>query len=90
MNGTVPGVVHSSLKNAHGDNTASLGHLQESQTINVDYTLVNYSIFTTDSLAPFILFPSFEFQDFETAQLVVFFHQCPPAFVLSAACIQKV
>ena len=66
MNGTAPS---SSLNNAHGDNTTSLGHLQESQTISVDCALLNYSIFTTDSLATF---PSFEFHDFETAQLVLF------------------
>ena len=80
MNGTVPGVVHS----AYDNNIASLGHLQQSQTITVDCTLLNYSIFTTDNLATFILFPSFEFRNYETAQLVVSIRQCPPAFVLSA------
>ena len=50
MNGTAPGVVHSSLKS---DNTASLSHLQE--TINVDCALLKNIIFTTDSLATFIL-----------------------------------
>ena len=50
MNGTAPGVVHSSLKS---DNTASLSHLQE--TINIDCALLNIIIFPTDSLATFIL-----------------------------------
>ena len=81
MNGTVPGVVHSSFRN--GDSTASLGSLQESQTVNVVCTLLNYSIFSTNSAATLILFASFEFWDNETAQLVVFLRQCPPAFVLS-------
>ena len=48
MNGTAPGVVHSSLKN--GDNTSSL-----QDAINVDCVLFNYIIFTTDSIATFIL-----------------------------------
>ena len=83
MNGTVPGVVHSSFRNVNGDSAASLGSPQNSQTVNVDCTLLNYSIFSTNSTATLILFPSFEFRNYETAQLVVFFRQCPPAFVLS-------
>ena len=83
MNGTVPGVVHSSFTNVYGDNTASLGDLQESQTTNVDCTFLNYSIFSTNSAATLILFPNFEFRDHKPALLVVSFHQCPPAFVLS-------
>ena len=81
MNGTVPGVVHSSFRN--GDSTASLGSLQDSQTVNVDCTLHNYSIFSTDGTATLILFSSFEFRNYGTTQLVVSLRQCPPAFVLS-------
>ena len=81
INGTVPGVVHSSFRN--GDSTASLGSLQESQTVNVDCTLLNYSIFTCRSSVVLTLFARLEFRDYETAQLVVSFRQCPPAFVLS-------
>ena len=81
INGTVPGVVHSSFR--HGGNTASLGDLQESQIINVDCTLLNYSIFSTRSSVILTLFPRLEFHDYEAAQLVVSFHQCPPAFVIS-------
>ena len=80
MNGTVPGVVHSSFT---GDSTASLGSLQESQTTSVDCTLLNYSIFSTHNSATLILFPRVEFHDYEMAQFVVSFRQCPPAFVLS-------
>ena len=59
MNGTACGLFTQQC--AHGDNTTSLGHLQESRTISVDCTLLNYSlIFTTDTqLATFILFLSF-------------------------------
>ena len=83
MSGTVPGVVHSSFRNVSGDSTASLGSLQESQTVNVDCTLLNYSIFSTRSSVALTLFPRLEFHDYDTAHLVVFFCQCPPAFVLS-------
>ena len=84
MNGTVPGVVHSSFTDVHGDSTASLGSLQESQSVDIECTNVNFSIFTTSNLATFRLFSSFEFQDYETAQVVASIQQCPPAFVLSA------
>ena len=80
MNGTVPRVVHSSFRK--GDNTALLGHLQESQIINVDCTLLNYSIFSTHSSVILTLFPHLEFHDYEAAQLIVSFCQCPPAFVI--------
>ena len=44
INRTVSGVVHSSFRN--GNNTASLGCLQESQSVNgTDCTLLKYSIF---------------------------------------------
>ena len=57
MNGTVPGVVHASFIDAYDNNVATLGHLQQSQTIiAVDCTLLNYSVFTMDNLAIFILF----------------------------------
>ena len=82
MNGTVPGVVHSSVRNS--DNTASLGSLQDSQTVNgTDCTFFNLTIFSTHSSATLILFARLEFRDYEMTQLVVSFRQCPPAFVLS-------
>ena len=80
IDGTVPGVVHASLTNK----TASLGSLQESQTINVaDCTLLDYSLFSTSSSATLILYPRLEFQVNGPATVVVSFRQCPPAFVLS-------
>ena len=60
INGTVPGVVHSSFINSN--NTALLGSLQESQTVNgTDCTLLKYSIFSTNSSATLILFSRLEF-----------------------------
>ena len=82
MHGTVPGVVRSSFRN--GNNTAILGNLQESQTINVaDCTRLNYTIFSTHSSATLTLLSHLEFVKYKTAQVVVSFRQCPPAFVLS-------
>ena len=71
MNGTVPGVVHSSFTNVNGDSTASLGSLQESQIVNVDCTLLNYSVFSTCSSVVLSLFSRLEFHDYEVAQLDV-------------------
>ena len=54
INGTVPGVVHSTFR----DSSVSLGELQSSQRINkAKCTLLNYSVFTLWNSEILTLFP---------------------------------
>ena len=87
VDGTVPGVIHSSFKT--DKSTASLGSLQGSQRISTaDCTLVNYSVSSTCSSETLMLVPEkaqvLNFpRHYKPAQLVVSFRECPTAFVLS-------
>ena len=78
INGTVPGVVHSTLR----DSSASLGELQSSQRINkAKCTLLNYSVFTLKfSLCSLRRCLS---NYYANATVLIFKKKCPPAFILA-------
>ena len=87
LDGTVPGVIHSSFQN--GNSTASIGNLQESQRISkAECALLSYSVFSTNRSENLTLLPE-KAQDldlpggYNPAFLVVSLRQCPTAFVLS-------
>ena len=87
IDGTVPGVIHSSFQN--GNSTASLGNLQESQRISkAECALLSYSVFSISRSENLTLLPE-KAQDldllggYNPAFLVVSLRQCPTAFVPS-------
>ena len=87
INGTVPGVVHSTFRDP--DSSASLGELQSSQRINnTKCTPLIYSVFTLQNTEILTLFPE-KMQVwglsnyYANATVLILFKECPPAFILS-------